>query len=201
AKTAGNGSRVFQADLADEHSCDRLFHEVITRFGCIDVLINNAGVFIKSPLSGKKWLSDWNRTMAINLNAAAMLTRHAVNHFIARGGGTIIYLASRAAFRGDGPDYLAYAASKAALVALSRSIARAYGKHGIVSFVVAPGWVSTGMSAHAIRTRRSEILAEQALGRITKPRDIAPLVTLLASGMADHATGAAIDVNAGSYVH
>jgi NAD(P)-dependent dehydrogenase (short-subunit alcohol dehydrogenase family) len=142
--------------------------------------------------------------MAINLRAAGILSQLAVRHFIAKKkGGRIITIASRAAFRGDDREYLAYAASKAGLVALSKSIARAFGRYNITSFVIAPGWVKTAMAEETVKAYGSKrLLAEQALRRrLTGPEDIAPLVVFLASGIADHATGTTIDVNAGSYVH
>jgi NAD(P)-dependent dehydrogenase (short-subunit alcohol dehydrogenase family) len=111
-------------------------------------------------------------------------------------------VASRAAFRGDVPDYLAYAASKGGMVSLTRSIARAFGRDGITAFVVAPGYVRTDM-AQAFLDRYGEAVGvrDLALDRMTEPDDLGPIVTLLASGLADHATGTTIDVNAGSYVH
>lgn len=205
AKKIGNRSQTFQADLADPCACEKLFHDVIIGFGRLDVLVNNAGVFIRSPLAGAKWTSDWDTTMAINLRAAGILTKLAVSHFRKRpAGGRIINIASRAAFRGDDEDYLAYAASKAGMVALSRSVARAFGKDNITSFIIAPGWVKTAMAKESIKTfGEKRIIAEQALRRrrLTEPTDIVPLAVLLASGVADHATGTTIDVNAGSYVH
>ena len=111
-------------------------------------------------------------------------------------------MASRAAFRGDTPDYMAYAASKAGVVALTRSIARGLGKEGITAFVLAPGFVKTDMAQDFIdQYGESVVLDDLALDRLTEPADLAPLAVLLASGLMDHATGCTIDVNAGSYVH
>jgi 3-oxoacyl-[acyl-carrier protein] reductase len=204
AKAIGRGSQAFDADLAEPRECEKLFREVTTTFGHIHALVNNAGVYIRSPLDGSAWIREWDRTMAINLRAAGILSRLTVRHFIAKGkGGRIITIASRAAFRGDEGEYLAYASSKAGLVALSKSIARVFGRYAITSFVIAPGWVRTAMAEETVKAygcRR--LLAEQALrSRLTGPEDIAPLVVFLASGLADHATGTTIDVNAGSYVH
>ena len=139
--------------------------------------------------------------MAVNLTAAAVLCRAAVAHFRERGEGRIVNIASRAAFRGDQPDYLAYAASKAGLVALTRSIARAFGRDGITAFVVAPGFTRTEMAQDFIDQYGPEIaLRDNALGRFTEPEDVAPTVVFLASGLADHATGTTVDINAASYV-
>ena len=117
-------------------------------------------------------------------------------------GGRIINIASRAAFRGDTKDYLAYAASKGGMVSLTRSIARAWGKQGIVAFTIAPGWVMTDMAKQFIAQNGDEVvLNELALAELTQPKDVAPTVVFLASGLSDHATGCTIDINAGSYVH
>ena len=117
-------------------------------------------------------------------------------------GGRIINIASRAAFRGDTKDYLAYAASKGGMVSLTRSIARAWGKQGIVAFTIAPGWVMTDMAKQFIAQNGDEVvLNELALAELTQPSDVAPTVVFLASGLSDHATGCTIDINAGSYVH
>jgi NAD(P)-dependent dehydrogenase (short-subunit alcohol dehydrogenase family) len=145
---------------------------------------------------------QWDATLATNLRAPGILCKLAVAHFADRGGGRIINITSRAAFRGDQPHYLAYAASKAGLVALTRSIARGYGKAGILAFNVAPGFTRTEMAAEFIdRYGEDYATADIALRRLTEPEDIAPLVAFLASGLADHATGSTIDVNAASYVH
>jgi NAD(P)-dependent dehydrogenase (short-subunit alcohol dehydrogenase family) len=201
-KTAGNGAKTFQANLEAPEECEKLFKSVVKEFGSLDVLVNNAGAMIMAGLKDDDWLEKWDRIMAINLRSAGILTRLAVLHFKERGGGRIINIASRAAFRGDTPEFLAYAASKGGMVALSRSIARGFGKDGIKSFIIAPGWVRTDATKESIEEYGEENIAgDIALDRLTEPRDIAPLVAFLASGLADHSTGGTFDVNAGSYVH
>ena len=147
------------------------------------------------------WSESWDRTMAVNLKATELLCRLAIGHFQTRGGGRILNVASRAAFRGDTPDYMAYAASKGGMIALTRSIARGFGKDGICAFALAPGFVRTDM-AQAFIDQYGEGIAtnDLALSRLTEPDDLAPIAVLLASGLADHATGTSIDINAGSYV-
>lgn len=204
AETIGHGARAFQADLSDARACKGLWDEVVGRFGRVDVLVNNAGVAFGSPLEAENdaWLSDWDRTLAVNLTALALLCRAAIGHFQAHGGGRIVNISSRAAFRGDTPDYLAYAASKGGVVALTRSIARGFGKQGIVAFDVAPGFTRTEMAQAFIDQYGEDFaLKDVALERLTEPGDIAPTLVFLASGLADHATGTTIDLNAGSYVH
>lgn len=204
AGKAGNEAQIFQANLSDPSACQQLFTHILQSFGKIDVLINNAGIAIQSPLSidDKQWIKDWDQTMQVNLTATAILSRLAIHHFQKNQGGRLIHIASRAAFRGDTADYMAYAASKAGMVAFSRSIARAYGKQGITSFVIAPGFTATDMAQDFINEYGMDYaLQGVALDRLTQPQDIAPTIVLLASGLADHATGCTIDINAGSYVH
>ncbi len=205
AHVLGNDSQSFQADLSKADDATSLFDRVVSEFGSLEILINNAGVAIDTAIeeSEKKWLESWNRTMMINLNAAGILCHKAINHFLQRQSlGRIINVTSRSAFRGDKAEYLAYAASKGGLVALTASIARAYGKQEIKAFNIAPGFVRTDMAQDFIEKYGSEYASEDiALERLTEPKDVAPMVTFIASGMADHATGCTIDINAGSYVH
>ncbi len=199
----GKGARAFRANLALPEECSRLFLDVLAKFDTIDVLVNNAGLIIKSPLDGPaaRWLEDWNTTIMVNLTAAGILTRAAVNHFLERDGGRIVNIASRAAFRGETPEYIAYASAKAGLVALSRSIARNFGKKGIKSFVVAPGFVRTGMAAEFIEQYGEGIVMDDlAPNELTEPEHVSPTVVFLASGLMDHATGCTVDINAGSYL-
>jgi NAD(P)-dependent dehydrogenase (short-subunit alcohol dehydrogenase family) len=197
------GARAFGADLAVAQACDSLWQELIAHYGVVHGLVNNAGIAISSPMSAptQRWLADWNQTLAVNLTATALLTRAALAHFEQQHNGRIVNIASRAAFRGDTPDYAAYAASKGGMVALTRSIARGFGKKGIKAFLVAPGFTRTEM-AQAFIDQYGEAYASSdiALERLTEPDDIAPTVAFLLSGLADHATGSTIDLNAGSYV-
>lgn len=203
ARNLGRGAKAFQADLSNPEECFRLFVDVLDAFEKIDVLVNNAGMIMNSPfdMPADEWLANWNRTIMVNLTAAGILSRAAVNHFIPRGGGRIINIASRAAFRGDTPEYLAYAAAKSGMVAMSRSIARAFGKQGVKSFVVAPGFVRTDINRPFIKQYGEDFLVRDlALDSLTEPEDVSPTVVFLASGLMDHATGCSIDINAGSYV-
>ena len=202
AEKIGNGSLAFRADLEDPKACEHLFNSFVQKFGHLDVLVNNAGIFLNSPLESDDWLNDWNKTLNVNLRAAALLSRLAILHFQKTGGGRIINISSRAAFRGDNPEHLAYAASKAGMVALTKSIVRGYGKDNVTAFLIAPGWVKTDMNKETIKRYGEEaITRDLALNKLTEPKDLAPMIVLLASGLADHATGTTIDINAGSYVH
>ena len=203
-KEIGGRSEAFRADLSDAAETDRLFRDVVDAYGRVDCVVNNAGIAVHSPLGSDldDWVRDWDNTLHVNTRAAGILTRSAVPHFMEHGGGRLIYMASRAAFRGDSEDYLAYAASKGAMVSMARSVARAFGKQNIKAFTVAPGFVRTAMAQNAIDAYGEEfVLGGIALDRLTEPADVAPTVVLLASGLSDHATGCSIDINAASYVH
>lgn len=197
-------SKSFQANLGSIYSLVQLFEQVVKHFGKVDVLINNAGIAISSDMSSsvEDWVNDWDNTFAVNTRAQGLLCKLAIEHFQQRGGGKIINISSRAAFRGDTPDYLAYGASKGAIVSLTRSIARYYGKQNIQAFNIAPGFVRTDMAQDFMDLYGEEYaLNDIALNQLTEPKDLAPMIVLLASGLADHSTGCTIDINAASYVH
>lgn len=196
-------SQTFQADLSNMDEVELLFEKAIEYFGSLDTIVLNAGVFLPHSTEDRKakWLDVWQRTMAINLGAAGLLTKMGIEHFKERGGGRFVFIGSRAAFRGETEEYLAYAASKGGLTSLSRTVARSFGRYNIKSFVVAPGFTRTEMAEDAIRKYgEGNILSELALNEITTPEDIAPVVVLMCSGQMDHATGSTIDINAGSYI-
>jgi len=203
AEEIGNDSEVFTADLESSDETLELFSNVMEKYGKLDLLVNNAGIFEHAPLDkdAADWCMDWNRTIAVNLTSAGILCREAINHFISTGGGRIINIASRAAFRGETAEHLHYAASKGGIVSLSRSIARSFGKYHIKSFAIAPGFVRTEMIEHHLGGRgEQEIVGELSLNRLTTPEDIAPVTVLIAAGRMDHATGTTIDINGGSYM-
>lgn len=200
----GGKAKLYQSDFSDALTVSGFFSQVLKDFKKIDVLVNNAGVAINSD-PGKNdidWVDDWLRTMDINLNATALLCKRAIAHFKETGGGIIINIASRAAFRGDQAEYMAYAASKGGVVALTRSIARAYGKDGIKAFIIAPGFIKTEMAQEFIDEYGEDYAtSDLALPDLPEPVEVARFVVFLASGMANHATGGTFDINSGSYVH
>lgn len=204
ADTCGHGARPFQADLSNLDATDRLVGSVLDTYDRLHALVLNAGTAPSTPLDASlsEWADGWADTMHVNLRAPELLCRRALPHFQSHGGGRIVSIASRAAFRGDTPDYMTYAASKAGLVALTRSVARGFGSDGITAFTLAPGFTRTDMAQDFIDTY-GEAHAKKglALDRLTEPDDVASFVAFLLSGQADHATGTTIDVNAGSYVH
>jgi NAD(P)-dependent dehydrogenase (short-subunit alcohol dehydrogenase family) len=172
--------------------------------GAIDVLVNNAGVAIESGPDDpvEAWRAAWDTTWRVNVVAVADLCREAILHYRARrGGGTIINISSRAAFRGDDPHYMHYAASKGAVVALTKSIARGYARDGVLAYGVAPGWVATDMAEQSIQLQGlSNLTRDIPMGAMAPPGDVANVVAFLASGLAPHATGTTIDINGASYV-
>lgn len=191
------------ADLNDEAAVPALWRDALAWKGRIDVLVNNAGVYLSAGVDAdfETWAGVWAETLRVNLVSAAHLCREAVRHFRAGHGGTIVNVASRAAFRGDAPDYTHYAASKAGMVALTRTIARGFAADNVLAYAVAPGFVRTEM-AEAFFAEHGEgpVVNEIPLGEVARPEDVANVVAFLASGLARHATGTTIDVNGASYV-
>ena len=193
------------ADFADPASPQALWGAALDRLdGRIDVLINNAGIFEANPIDRpqEEWVADWERTMRVNLTASAELCRLAILHWQARGsGGRIVNIASRAAYRGDSPAHWHYAASKAGMVAMTKSIARGYAAENILAFAVCPGFTMTGMAEDYLASRGGDrLLADIPLGRVAAPEEIAETARFLALDAPPSMTGAVIDVNGASYV-
>lgn len=190
-------------DLSNSSEVVGFIPRLVAKYGPLTGLVNNAGISPAAPdsLPTDEWLQIWEKVMAVNSTAVGILTKEFIDQAKPLQNGRIIMISSRAAFRGDTPDYLAYAASKGALVSLTRSIARHYGKLGIKAFLIAPGFTRTDMANEILSEYGEDFaLKDIALNELTLPEDIAPMVTLLCSGLADHATGTSIDINAGSYV-
>ncbi|UZD21550.1 SDR family NAD(P)-dependent oxidoreductase [Algoriphagus halophytocola] len=196
-------SQVEACDLSDINQVMGFIPNLVLKYGPLSAIVNNAGIAKPAPddLATEDWLQIWNETFAVNATALGILCKEFVDQAKTHQNGRIINISSRAAFRGDTTDYLAYAASKGAVVSLTRSIARHYGKQGIKAFLIAPGFTRTDMANEILAEYGEEFaLNDIALNELTRPEDIAPMVTLLCSGLADHATGTSIDINAGSYV-
>jgi len=192
-------------DLADPATPDRLWQASLDRLdGRIDVLVNNAGIFEDNVLSDSDadWLANWNRTMQVNLTASALLCRRAVLHWQERKAeGRIVNIASRAAYRGDSPAHWHYAASKSGMVAMTKTIARAYAKDGILAFAICPGFTMTGMAEEYLSSRGGEkLLAEIPLGRVAMPDEVGEMARWCALDAPAAMTGAVLDVNGASYV-
>lgn len=171
--------------------------------GRIDVLINNAGVFEASSIDqdDAAWCVDFERTLRINLTATAELCRLAVHHFREHGGGRIVNVASRAAYRGDSPDHWHYAASKGGMVAMTKTIARGYAAENILAFTICPGFTMTGMAEDYLESRGGEkLLRDIPLGRVATPGEVAETIRFCALDAPPSMTGAVIDVNGASFV-
>lgn len=196
---------VVACDLAVADMAPELWSEALERLdGRIDVLVNNAGVFENSPLDADHddWVAAWDRTMQINLTASAELCRLAVRHWQdGNASGRIVNIASRAAYRGDSPAHWHYAASKAGMVAMTKTIARGYAKQGIFAFAICPGFTMTGMADDYLESRGGDkLLADIPLGRVANPEEVAEIARFLALEAPASMTGAVIDVNGASYV-
>ncbi len=193
---------VYRADLSVPGEAERLWDEAV-RDGELHALVNNAGAYTPCPLlesSDEEWLRVWEDTMALNLRAPMVLTRLAAKRFVAQGGGRIVNVASRVGFRGEA-GAAAYAASKAALINLTRSLAVELAPRGVLLFGLAPGWVDTAMARTGMQERLPSILETIPLGRMATPEDCANVARFLLSGEADYLSGQTIDINGASYFH
>lgn len=191
-------------DFADPDAPKRLWDQAVEMFdGQVHVLINNAGIFEAAPVDmpDADWTASWNRTMQINLTASAELCRFAVQHFQTNRGGRIVNIASRAAHRGDSPAHWHYAASKAGMVAMTKTIARAYAAQGVYAFAICPGFTMTGMAEDYLSSRGGEkLLADIPLGKVAHPEEVAEIAAFAALHAPPSMTGAVLDVNGASYV-
>ena len=204
--TAGSDD-LLAADFTDREAPRRLWEQAFDALdGRIDALVNNAGVFepVAEDAQDAEWDRVWERSHQINLKAAADLCRHAISHFRSRDAGApgrIVNVASRAAYRGDSPRHWHYAAAKAGMVAMTKSIARGYAHENILAFAVCPGFTMTGMAEDYLESRGGDkLLADIPLGKIAQPDEIAETIRWLAVDAPASATGAVLDVNGASFV-
>jgi NAD(P)-dependent dehydrogenase (short-subunit alcohol dehydrogenase family) len=211
------GDGLIGGDLAEPEAPRRIWEEALARLGSIDALVNNAGIYeaIAADASDEDWQAAWNRTLTVNLTSAADLCRLAVEHFRGNGdgatpqsstlrgprGGRIVNVASRAAFRGDSPQHWHYAASKSAMIGMTKTIARAYAGENILAFAVAPGFTVSEMTEEYLSGRGgAAILADIPLGRVTSTDEVAEAIRWLATEAPAASTGSVIDLNGASYV-
>jgi len=194
-----------QRDLAEPGAGRALWRDAAALRSRIDVVVVNAGIAPQTPFDGadEDWDDGWEKTMRVNVFESANLIREAVAHFRAHGGGIVISLSSWAGQQGSAlPQLPAYAASKAAVKALTQTVARNFAKENVLAYVVAPGIVRTRMSeiSAAARGGLDNVLAILPLGEMVPPEEVASVVVFLASGACRHLTGATIDVNGAAYV-
>lgn len=193
------------ANFSDPFAAQMLWESALEQSGGqIDVLINNAGLFETNRLdrSDLEWLDAWEDTLRINLTAAAQLSRFAVRHWQKRGvGGRIVHIASRAGHRGDSPAHWHYAAAKGGMLAMHKTIARAYAGEAIYSYAIAPGFTDTAMAGDYLESRGGAgLLADIPLGKVAEPEEIAQIIAFCALDAPASMTGAVIDANGASYV-
>jgi len=203
ASLPGAGHAIVQADMTDPDAVRRAVDSAAEQLGRLDVLVNNAGVFLAHPplaSSYDAWQAAWTQTLATNLTGAANATFCAVPHLVAAGGGAVVNVSSRGAFRGE-PDCPAYGASKAGLNAFGQSMALALAPHGITVGMVAPGFVETDMARAVLDGPGGEAVRDQSpFGRVARPEEVASAVLWLASAEARFSSGTIIDVNGASYL-
>jgi len=203
AALAGHGHLALPADVADPEQARSLVGRVVAELGRVDVLVNNAGIYQEHPIletSYEDWQRVWRRTLDVNLIGPANLLHAVVPHMVAAGGGRIVNISSRGAFRGE-PDHPAYGASKAGLNSLGQSMALALGRHGIYVTTVAPGFVETDMAAPFLEAPEGEaIRAQSPLNRAATAEEVAKVVVFLATPGAESTTGAVVDINGASYL-
>jgi 3-oxoacyl-[acyl-carrier protein] reductase len=202
--TSGNDG-LLAADFAEPDSPSDLWSRAFDALdGRIDVLVNNAGIFeaVADNAGDDEWHSAWARTLQVNLQSAADLCRLAIASWRGAGtGGRIVNVASRAAYRGDSPHHWHYAASKAGMVAMTKSIARGYAGDGILAFAVCPGFTASDMVGDYLESRGgAKLLADIPLGRVATPDEIGEVIRWLATDAPASATGTVIDANGASYV-
>ncbi len=207
----GTGHASFDADLSDPKEASLLWHRVTDSLGAVDILINNAGLYVFHPplkTAYDNWQAAWQLTLATNLAAPANLSLLAAQSMAARapaktaefGRGRIVNISSRGAFRGE-PDAPAYAASKAGLNALSQSLAKALAPDAVYVYCIAPGWVETDMAtSHLDGPEGPAILAQHPLGRVSRSDEIANTAVYCALDAPAAMTGCVIDVNGASYL-
>jgi len=211
ARLAGTGHAIFAADLDDPAATARLWNQVVERWGAVDVLVNNAGIYLEhAPLSTDyaSWQSAWQLTLGTNLVGAANLSLLAARSMAGQpefgdlrfGRGRIVNMSSRGAFRGE-PDAPAYGASKAALNSLGQSMAKALAPQRIFVYCVAPGFVETDMAAALLAGPAGPgIVAQYPMGRVSSPEEVAQVAAFCALDAPAAMTGSIIDVNGASYL-
>lgn len=203
AAIGADRSHAIQADVGNRDDVRRMVETFMDRFGRIDILVNNAAIYAINRFEDgdyEAWDRGWRRTFDVNVFGLANTTYLAMDAMRRQGGGKIIHVASRAAYRGE-TEFADYGASKAAVVNLTISIARACARDGITANCIAPGFIETDMAADEIAKHHDEVVAQVPMGYIGSPRDVAGAALFLASPLADYVNGVTIDVNGGSWFH
>lgn len=203
ASLNGGPHLIVQTDIGDSTAVQNMIDKVVSEMGGLDIVVNNAGIFEEHPahsVTYDQWQDKWDRTLKTNLIGPANLCYCAVQHFLKQGGGRIVNVGSRGAFRGE-PDSPAYGASKAGLHAMGQSLAKSLAPFNIFVHNVAPGFVETEMAVEDLKGKKGdEIRGQSPLNRVAKPEEIAHTVLFLASKETEFLTGCIVDVNGASYL-
>ena len=201
------GSFSIQADLSQQEEIKKMVESTIGKLSFPDCIINNAGIAESADISidFEKWNDLFDRTINVNLKAPSLIFKELINYKRAnkiKSRLRFINIASRAAFRGEQEDYISYACSKGGMISLTKTMSRSFGEtDNIVAISIAPGFVRTEMAQSFIEKHGEDDVRQGiTLDRLTEPKDISPLVSLIVSGKMDHSTGSTIDVNGGSFL-
>jgi len=200
-------SFTIQSDLSDSIQVKDLVNNTIDKLSFPDCIINNAGIAESADISidFEKWNELFDRTIGVNLKAPSLIFKELIKYKRAnkiKSRLRFINIASRAAFRGEQEDYISYACSKGGMISLTKTMSRSFGEtDNIVAISIAPGFVRTEMAQSFIDKHGEDVVKQGiTLDRLTEPKDISPLVSLIVSGKMDHSTGSTIDVNGGSFL-
>jgi len=200
-------SFIIKADLSLENEIKKLVEHTIEKLGYPDCIINNAGIAESAEISinFNNWSKMFDKTIDVNLKAPSLIFKEFLKYKREKKINSrlrIINIASRAAFRGEQQDYISYACSKGGMISLTKTMSRSFGESdNIVAISIAPGFVRTKMAQSFIDKHGEDVVKQGiTLDRLTEPKDISPLISLIVSGKMDHSTGSTIDVNGGSFL-
>jgi NAD(P)-dependent dehydrogenase (short-subunit alcohol dehydrogenase family) len=199
----GQNHRMVQADMGHPGDIKKMVDEIIGSHGRIDILVNNAGIFEERDMTGismEAFMDYWEQTIRVNLTGPTLLSNMVAREMMRTGGGKIVNVTSRGAFRGE-PNAWAYGASKAGLNSVGQSMAKALAPHNIQVYTIAPGFVETDMaSKHLTGEKRKEIESQSPMNRVAHPAEIARAIMMLASDGTEYMTGCILDMNGASYL-
>ncbi len=206
-KDSKTNSFTIQSDLSDSIQVKDLVNNTIDKLSFPDCIINNAGIAESADVSidFEKWNELFDRTIDVNLKAPSLIFKEFIKYKRAnkiKSRLRFINIASRAAYRGEQEDYISYACSKGGMISLTKTMSRSFGEtDNIVAISIAPGFVRTEMAQSFIDKHGEDVVKQGiTLDRLTEPKDISPLVSLIVSGKMDHSTGSTVDVNGGSFL-
>ena len=206
-KADKTGSFSVKADLSMQEEIKKMVENTIDKLSFPDCIINNAGIAESADISLEinNWSKMFDKTIDVNLKAPSLIFKEFLKYKREKKINSrlrIINIASRAAFRGEQQDYISYACSKGGIISLTKTMSRSFGEtDNIVAISVAPGFVRTEMAQSFIDKHGEDVVKQGiTLDRLTEPKDISPLVSLIVSGKMDHSTGSTIDVNGGSFL-